>query len=380
MPSGDGGSLLINGGQSGIGVFVNGAQYGRTSAAGLLRIPVLPAGEYDVRLEKPGFQFVSQQVHIVAQQETRLTFDLSPLSAARVDNLLIRSLPVGAKVDVDGISVGSSNANGELSLKVDPGVHEIELEHTDYVPRTLKIEVTARGNQVVEGKLQQDSAALAFVEASRSNNTETLEAFLKNYPTSKGAPQIRVRLEDLEWVKYRNYNDPVQLEAFIEKHPNGGHIGEARELAAKFQQEDIDWHDARSLNTIDALQLFVVKHPQGRYLADAQRSISLLQDQAQVLQVLRDYEDAFNRQDFNRLLLLWPNFPLNAQAALNNQFKAKKSGILRVSPKGTPEVKDDRAVLSVTITRQTESSHESRTVPFTFQKQNDHWAIEHGAF
>jgi hypothetical protein len=309
-----------------------------------------------------------------------LKFKLSTTSQVLIGSvILIEGAPAGSNVSVDGKAAGTTNSDGELSISVPPGTHEIALVRTGYLSRRFEMRLS-NGNNFVDGTLELDPEPALADAALRSTEPAKLEEFLNRYPNNKLASQIRAKIEDLEWNKYRAFNDPIQLQTFIEKYPNGQHIGDARELSAKLQQEDLEWRAAQTSNTAEALQIFVDKYPQTRHAVDARRSITLFNDQAQILHLLKDYQDAFNRQDLSLLLQLWPRCPAEVQTVLSNQFKSKKSGLLKLSPDGVPAIRGDSAALNVAKTRQTESSTTSGTVPFSFRKQNDHWVIEIGSF
>jgi transposase len=52
------------------------------------------------------------------------------------------------------------------------------------------------------------------------------------------------------------------------------------------------------------------KYPHSRHVADAQSTIMLLNDRAEILQVIHAYQDSYNRRDLKQLLQLWPNCPV----------------------------------------------------------------------
>lgn len=370
------GALSIRAGDAGISVLLNGAQYGKTEQGGVLQIPVLPVGDYEVRLEAPGFQAVSQRVQVAAQQETRLNFKLSPLSEAAIENLLyISQAPPGTRVSVDGKTVGTTNADGALWVKIEPGDREIALEKAGYLPRDFKQRLNP-GNNALDGKMQLDRESADLDAVLRSSDLAQLQNFINQYPHSKSINQVRARMEDLEWVKYRDANDPNQLQLFMDRYPNGQHSADARRLADQLAAEDMDWRNAQETGTVDSLQRFVQAHPHSRHLADANGMISALTDKAEIAHLLQAYQDSYNHRDLQQLVQLWPSCPTNTLSAM---FKEKRSGTLSLSAKGPPVVKGDVASVTVAITRQTETGDSSLSVPFQFKKQNDHWIIERGS-
>ena len=376
LPESESGALLIRAGEAGTSVLVNGVQYGRTDSRGVLRIPVLPAGQYQVRAEKTGFQSVSEVGQVLTQRETRLDFKLAPVSeTVAIENALtVLRAPAATRVGVDAKTVGITNADGNLSIRVEPGEHEITLEKAGYLSRSFKTRLVS-GTNVVDGQLQLDRETLDLAAALQSNDLSALQEFLNQYPGSKSGDQVRAKMEGLEWLKF-DHSDPTQLQRFIDKYPNGHYIAQAREQSGVLQREDMDWRSAQATNTLASWQSFVENHPHSRHVAEAKNSVSSIKDRAAILQVLHAYQDSYNHHDLKQLLELWPTCPDSVQK-LNAIFKGKRS--INLSPTGTPVIKGDVASLTVAVTKQTETGDSVGNVPFQFRKQSDHWIIEKGA-
>jgi len=372
MPTGQSGALLIKSGDAGISVLVNNALYGHTEKGGSLEIPVLPAGDYEVRLEKPGFQAVSQRAQVVPDRETRLSFKLSPLTQVAIDNLLfITQTPAGTKVTVDDKVAGITNAEGELSLKVVPGEHDILLEHAGYLPRSLKRPLNV-GRNVLEGSMQPDMEGTDLDTALRSNDAAKLREFLSRYPSSKAASQIRGKIEDLEWSKVQDSNDPNQLQAFIDRYPNGKHFAEASRLSDQIVADDVAWRSTMNSSSVETVRSFLEKYPRSRHAGDARSLEILLTDQADISKLLHDYEDSYNHRDVGRLMQIWPACPTVVQSLLKNEQTASS---VTLSMKSTVAVKGSSAAVQVIIKK----PNSTKTVLFTFKKQNDHWIIDTGS-
>ena len=373
------GTLVIKAGEPDSSVFLNGTEFGRTEKGGLLQIPLLPPGNYEVRVEKPGFQGVLARTQVLAQRETRVAFTLSRLSqtVAVETSLQISQAPPGTKVILDGKAAGIANGKGELLVKVEPGPHEIMLEGDGYLSRTISQRLNP-GTNIIEGQLQLNREPLELEAALRSDSLARLQDFLNQYPHSKAVGQVRAKMEEVEWSKI-DHNDGTQLQDFINKYPNGRHSSEATQASAQLQQDDMDWHAAQTTATVESLQGFVDRHPRSRHIADASKSIMLLKDRAEITQVLHDYQDSYNRRDLKQLVQLWPKCPEALQTSLNTLFKEKRSGTLNLTPTGTPVVSAGFVQIPIVITKKTQSGDSSLTVPFLFKKENDHWIIEKGS-
>ena len=374
-PASESGALLIKTGEADVSVLVNGVQYGRTEKGGVLRIPVLPPGDYRVRLEKPGFQAVSvDRTQVLAQRETRLNLRLSPMSVVVIESvLLVSQAPAGTRVTVDGKTAGTTNVDGSLSLKVEPGEHEITLDKANYLSRNFKSRLSP-GTNIVDGKLQLDREAIETAAALQSNDPAKLQDFLEHYPNSKSVKQVREKMENLDWARL-DHSDPTQLQRFIDKYPNGDHTTEASNESKQLQKDDMDWRSAQATNTMESLQDFVANHSRSRHLRDANNALSVLVDRAEIAQVLKAYQSSYNNHDVQQLLQVWPSCP--SPQTLSELFRQKRS--ISLSPNGMPIIKGDIASLTVTIIKQTETGDSRLSVPFQFRKQNAHWIIEKGA-
>lgn len=388
LPTSNIGALLITAGDPGISVFVDGEQFGRTEKDGSLQIPYLAAKDYEVRLEKPGYQSVSQRAQIVPQRETRLTFKLSLRTQAQVaiDMLVIGQAPALTEVSIDGMPRGSTGVDGSLSATITPGEHTIELKREGYIARSFR-QMVRPGENRIDGRLDIDQAAAVRAQASQewarvsnSRDASVIEGFLARYPNSPFDKDAREVMERLEWTRYRERNDPALLQEFIVKYPHGQFAAQARDLAAKLLEEDLEWHTAQTRNTAPALQAFLDEYPHSRHAQDAETAIRIINDQHDILEVLREYQDAYNRQDLKQFVQLWPHCPANVQAALNSSFKEKRSGTLVLSAVGSPTVTGDIAILTVSRTRQSDAASTTGSIPFKFRKQNDRWFIETGSF
>jgi hypothetical protein len=157
---------------------------------------------------------------------------------------------------------------------------------------------------------------------------------------------------------------------------------EAPVIAGKsaLREEDLAWQSAQSVNTAAALQAFLKKYPRSAYRDQAETAIRIINDQSEILDTLKAYQDAYNKQDLKQLVHLWPHCPPNLQTALSTSFKNKQSGVLSLSLIGSPVITGNSAVLTVLRTRQYERSTTTGSVPFRFRKEDNHWFIESGAF
>ena len=132
-----GGTLVINAGEDGATVYIDGKAYPRKTRRGQLWVPNLAPKEYKVKVVKQGFQDAPEQTASINKgAETRLVFKLS--ANPQIAVLHITGGTPGAQVLIDNQSVGQIGADGSLSYSgVGPGSHSVEIRREQYTPKTL---------------------------------------------------------------------------------------------------------------------------------------------------------------------------------------------------------------------------------------------------
>lgn len=135
--SASGGILVVNAGEDGATVMIDGKAYPRKTRRGQLWVPNLAPKDYTIKVVKPGFQEVAEQKATVTKgAETRLAFKMQAIPQIAV--LKITGGIAGAEVLIDKLSVGRIEADGSLSYSnVTPGDHSIEIRREQYAPKTL---------------------------------------------------------------------------------------------------------------------------------------------------------------------------------------------------------------------------------------------------
>jgi hypothetical protein len=132
------GTLVVATGEGEVQVYLNNQlQKKTTNKDGQLRIPNLAPKNYSVRVVKNGFQNApEQQVAIHKGDLARLNFALAAFPHAA--SLAIDSLAAGTSVLLDGVVVGTQQADGRFRFPtVSPGEHTIELRRDHFNPKTL---------------------------------------------------------------------------------------------------------------------------------------------------------------------------------------------------------------------------------------------------
>lgn len=249
------GGILLRTGQPDVTVLVDNFQFGRTSRSGDLRIP-LPPASYDIRLEKPGFQTLTLPVHVLNDQESPVSVKLEREVILATSFAVTGGVP-GATVRLDGKEVGQVQSDGTFMHDASAGLHAIELEKAGYIPFRTQ-QAFALGKKIgIEGGMLPDAAAAAAAEypaVAASTDPSLLRQYLRKFPGSKNAPQVRDRLQEMEWTSLDKTN-LTSLDAFLRGYPQSPHAAEGERLVAQLQNEEREAVEAINTRKNEALQL-----------------------------------------------------------------------------------------------------------------------------
>jgi predicted Ser/Thr protein kinase len=149
----------------------------------------LPPGTYQLRVERDGYEPVTQQVSVAADTKSLPTVRLDaheaqapplqttppnpPPAAIDQGSLIVRANVSGAEVYVDGNLRGLTDVNEKYEGKFDVGNHEIILRKQGYQDSSGQIEIAKEGTSITALKLKEQgqkpapsaSAGFLVVEA-----------------------------------------------------------------------------------------------------------------------------------------------------------------------------------------------------------------------
>jgi len=306
-------------------IFVNDQQYGLTTKIGQMRVPGLLPGTYRIRVEKPGYQALTQQTKIIKDSETQIRFKLQP--AIIVGKLLIQGAPPGTGVRVDERYVGSAGDDGTFSMNVAPGEHTIELVKEGFLTARTKEQLKLGTPLLVNGTLHQDEELRDWAILTNSKDPEAFQEFLRQHPHSRFAERARGKAEQLEWQMIKDRDDLQTLDAldaFLKRYPVGQFRDAARIKVQQIQAEQMDWRVAANSKDPVALQQFLNKYPAGPYAQEARAALkeaSRRKAEESILTVLKQYEQAYNHQDIDALSAMWPSWPESKKKATQIKFR-----------------------------------------------------------
>ena len=371
------GGVLLRVGEPNVMVFVNDFQYSQTTRAGDLRIP-LPPASYEIRLEKPGFQALKlPAVNVLKDQETQISVKLQRAVIAATSLLITSGVP-GATVRFDGKDLGQVEADGSLTRDIAPGSHTVEIEKNGYLTARSQQTFTLGKTLMIDGKLEVDPESTAYNQTLSSNDESILRQFLRRYPNSKYASQVANRLEEIEWNNL-NKGDLTALDTFLGAHPQGHHSNEARKLVDELQREQGEFLDAMRDDSSPVLKSFLDRHPDGPYAEQVRAKLSLRRERQAVLDVLHNYETAYNKHDFEGILRVWPSCPEKYRKIIRDSFNSPQTLSLRLEVRGEPEINGDFATVKCQEVR-SGALNATSAVTITLVRDKDKWLIQSGIF
>jgi len=384
------GALLVKTANENVIIFINEQQYGMTTKQGELRVPELPPGTYKVRAEKSGYQVVTQVARVIAASETQIAFKLQTQHI--VGQLMVQDAPPGTNVRLDGQYVGITAEDGSFSTNVVPGEHRIELAKEGFLTRETRQQLTLGNVLTVNGKLSIDEELRDWVALNTSSDPAAFQAFLKKYPGSKLAEKAKLKAEQVEWEAIKDRNDfqaPEALDGFLKRYPSGRFAAAAKEKAEQIQSEQMDWRSASTSNDVTTLEAFIARYPDSPYVREARRALDnavRVKEQEAILNLLKQYESAYNTEDMETLSNLCPTWSETAKKATQSKFKEARSVSLRLELDRNQPVIDRNYHTATVMGKEVvkwirkDDSTVIDQFPFLFQltKQEGHWIIQKG--
>lgn len=371
------GTLIVETGIKDADVLINN-KLARRAADGMVRMP-MDAGHYTVRVQKKGYTASQpQNVEIRKNQESRLTFQLTPRDNKAY--VAVRDGRPGARVSIDGNLVGTVDKDGGFySPGLAPGKHSIQMDKEGY--EALKFETSLKSGEIKN--LSGEEVEMAKVVPPPSAGNKQVQE--ENHPAAN--PPQPSDSAQREWERVRNGSDARAFEAFIGKYPNSPYSADAsRKL------EQIDWDRVRGSNDPGQLQAFVSKHPDSLFAATARADIEKLNsaraeadrlksDRNALLELVKEYASAYGRKDVNKIAELYPGLDKQQINTLRKAFKTAQSVRMELRPAGEPQINGNNA--TVTCQRSTQYTYPEGiqkppddSVTIQFKKNGNSWVVE----
>jgi hypothetical protein len=301
---------------------------------------------------------------------------MQPLVTSGV--LKVTAAPPETTVHLDGAIVGTTDSSGSLSINTSPGDHDLELIKDGFVSGHFREHVSLAATDVVNGTLKPDQELRDWREIASTKDPQAIKTFLKQYPDGRFAPEAGRKVQTLEWDSVKDKNDPELLDNFVKRYPQGQYAADARRRMAQIEKEQEDYRLVSNSNEPAALQQFLSVYPDGAYAQSVQQRLTKLKDQAAILDVIRQYQEAWGRKDMNAILRLWPNCPDDKKRHLTSIFSGEQPGTLKLEAKGQPEIAGDHARVVCDKTRVSPNATSKTSAEIKLMKEAGSWFIDGG--
>jgi AAA-like domain/PEGA domain len=374
------GSLRLQVGQENVTVFINDLQFGSTSKDGELVVPALPVGAYKIRLVKSGFQTVTTpDVPIFTDKEYPLKVTLQPI--VMFGTVKIVNAPADTTVHLDGAYIGDTDQAGALSIPSSPGEHKLELTKDGFLSGTQTLQVKTDNVAVVSGKLNPDPQIREWADLANSTDPQAFLAFRSKYPNGRFAAEAYRKAAQLKWNTVKDSHNAEELEAYTQLFRDSPYAAEAHKRSEESANEEQDYRLVSSSENEKELEKFLTDHREGPHASQVNQQLTNLQDRKAIIEVIRQYQDAFDQKDMTAILRIWPTCPEVKQKNLNVIFHDGANETLKLEAKGQPEVAGDSARVLCDKTRISSGATNKSTVEVMLKKKEaGSWFIDGGTF
>lgn len=151
---------------------------------------------------------------------------------------------------------------------------------------------------------QRNNETMAYNVLTDNEKVEDYEDFLRRFPDSPHADEVRDRLAKLrtmydEWARLANSAYVSDFERFKSNYPTSSL---AKQCDLKI--DSLDWQEALKTNTPEAIAAYIARHPDGRYLSEASQAqnniVNTQVDETErenIASTLSMFYDAFGEND-----------------------------------------------------------------------------------
>ncbi len=331
-------ALMINGARPNIQVLVDGHYLGLIGNDGKFAHDLSP-GRHEIVLSQDGRNSNAIASNFVAGKPS--TIDGKGFSFPEPPSLpsvvVLRNLPPGALIRVDGRDVHPADNSGVAQFEVTASNHTLELTKNGFKAKNIQRSFNS-GQTILDGSMEQSSETLEvqdWKQASTSNDPKQVEDYLAKHLSGPHAAEAESRLDDLIWER-TNRTDVAALKAYISRFRNARHSEDASRLMEELLWNDLNKQDLR------ALRDFLAQYPNGPHAPQIQAALDELTRQDVERKAIQDAFDLFNtafaQHQTKELKQIWPG--------ATDQYLNPPAGykiVLRLQPTGDPSISGDTA-------------------------------------
>jgi hypothetical protein len=193
----------------------------------------------------------------------------------------------------------------------------------------------------------------AFLTIDR-NVPASLDAYVRDYPTSRHRAEIDRLREELAWQRAQK-NDEGSLNAFISAFPHGRHADTAKAKLTDLRDDALRLAGVRdeaawqrtNRNDEKSLNAYLNDFPEGKHRDEAEKALAGLRPlpprREEIIAALENYKTAYEHVNFNEMTAIWPGAPRSIQES----FADLKRTTLTYGIIGEPSVTPDTAIVTI---------------------------------
>jgi eukaryotic-like serine/threonine-protein kinase len=202
----------------------------------------LRPGKYSVEAKHEGYENAQKEIEVDANLSRTYVISLlappppPPPIPTEMVVLKVRGLTGGSELFVDGKSMGRAGDNDEMSVKVPTGSHEVKVlakdQNSSVVVRNFiadHIVSLTRDDLFPRTHAPED---LDWQSALVSGSIDSVERFLKKYPSGTHQVEAVDMLENKYWERDLQANSVESYRDFLQRYSQGSHAATAREELA----------------------------------------------------------------------------------------------------------------------------------------------------
>ena len=370
-------ALVIRAARPNAQVLVDGHYLGLTGSNGDFTHDVSP-GRHEIVLSQDGRNSNAMAGNFVAGKSSNLNGQgfIFPEPASSRAFVVLRNLPPGASVRVDGRDTQQADNSGVAQFAVTTGNHTLDLTKDGFVGRSIQQSFGA-GETSLNGSLNPSAEMLDaqdWKQALSANDPKQFEQYLAKHPGGPHAAEGESRLEDLVWAQ-TSRGDVAALKAYVSRFRNTRHSEEASRL-----MEDISWSKVDKQNP-KALRDFLSQYPNSTHSSEIQSDLDRLARQEgenkSIQDALQSFNAAFEHQQRRELKEIWPTAPEPYLEALRQPGGSKV--VMTLQPTGDPTISGETAfVLCNVISRTTKpggTTSNQKVVKVQLRRSGARWVI-----
>lgn len=341
-------ALIINGARPNAQVLADGHYLGLTGSDGSFARDLSP-GRHEIVLSEDGRNSNAIAGNFLAGKSRNIDgreFNF-PQPANSTAFAVLRNLPPGASIKVDGRDAHHADNSGLAQFEVAAGNHTLELTKDGFKSKSIQHSFNS-GQTTLDGSMEPSADMLeaqAWKQASSTPDPKQIEEYLAKYPSGPHTTEAESRLQDLVWG-LTNQGDVAALQGYVRRFRSGPHAQEASRLI-----ENALWTRLDKQNP-GALRDFLSQYPNSSHREEAQSFLNKIDlqgaDKKAIQTALDKFNAAFEHHQTRELKQIWP--------AVTEQYLNLPAGykvVLMLQQTGDPAISGDTAVVPCQVNSKT---------------------------